>query len=159
MSILTRFAAVMIIAGLIAGLILRVVVKGRYLRSLMLVGMVPWLVHMLVVVIAALSNRAPVGGVLVFAAAGFTLATVGTWFGWRQATKRAWLMALTPLLVALAYLALPVLVFGLWLNRLSIPLDSFVAVVYMWGSLFATSALLVLAPRTPVGPWRLKRRR
>lgn len=159
MSILTRLAAVVVLAGLIAGLVLRVALKRVELRVLMLLALAPWLVHEIVIVVQARTHGAPASGTVLFAAAGAAIALAGAAWGWMAARRHRVVTALMPLIVAVAYGGIPFALYVGWLRRWSIGVDALTTVAYVSASLFAASALMVLVPRAPKRTWRWPRLR
>lgn len=153
MSILTRLSVVVVLVGLITGLVLRVVLKRVELRVLMLISLVPWLVHEVVIVFQAHAHGAPAVATLLFAASGLTIALAGAVWGWRAARRRRFVTALMPLIVAVAYGGIPFAIYVGWLRRSSIGVDALTTVAYVSASLFAASALIVIAPRSPRVKW------
>lgn len=161
MSVLTRLSGALLMAGLVVGLVLRLVLTRGRLRTLLGLALVPLPLHMAVVALAAVNHGAALLGLGLFLVGGLGVGAVGWLIGRRAIPRRAWLAALTPSLVALAYGLLPFALYSWHLRATGIDLDIIPTAVYLGATLFATGALLVFVPAPPAGPGRglLRRRR
>jgi len=161
MSVLTRLSGALLMAGLVVGLVLRLVLTRGRLRTLVGLALVPLPLHMAVVALAAVKHGATLLGLGLYLVGGAAVGVAGWLIGRRGVPHRAWLAALMPSLVALVYGLLPFALYSWRLRTAGIDLDIIPTAVYLGATLFATGALLVFVPAPPAGPGRglLRRRR
>ncbi len=144
---LVRLGALMVVAGLGVGALLRVVLGRRRMAALTTVAHLPLLVHVVLVVDAG--RRAGIGSTatIVFAASGALLFLVGTFLARSLCSGRPWLAAITPALTAVVYLALPVVLYNHLLAQTPVRLGSLATFGYGLATVFFVCALLPFAPR------------
>lgn len=160
MSVLTRLAGVLVLAGLGVGLVLRVTLTRSRLRALVGWALLPLVAHLALVTLAAVQHGARPLGLALYLAVSGAVGGGGWILGRRHAVRRAWLSALTPALVAVVYGLLPFALYSWRLRAAGIDLDIIPTAVYLGATLFATAALLVFVPAPPAPPgWSLRRRR
>jgi hypothetical protein len=147
---LFRYSLPLIISGLIAGLILRMVVGRERLRGILLAATgVPILIHAGLSVVAA-TNRADVGGAAaLFGVLTLVLVGLALWLGARLVRSQpVWAFAV-PLAATAAYLLMRYLALELPMQAQSARLDLISTLVLLGTVIFVASALLVYAPRIP----------
>ncbi len=150
MSVLTRLAGALLVGGLVAGVVLRLVLTRSRLRSLLLLAMAPWVLHLGYVLVVSLRDGAPPAAAAAYAVAGAVVALGGTYLGYRSAARRPLVTALTPAAVGLVYGLLPFGLYTLELRHRLVDIDIIPTAVYGGACLFASAALLVFAPSPPV---------
>lgn len=144
---LTRLGALMIVAGLGVGVLLRVVLGRRRMPALVAIAHLPVLVHVVLVIDAG--RRAGIGApiTLLFAGAGLALGLAGTLLGRSLHARRPWIAALTPALTAAVYLLVPVLLYNHQLAQTAVRLGSLATFGYTLSTVFFVAVLLTFAPR------------
>ncbi|HEX7001179.1 MAG TPA: hypothetical protein VF164_05730 [Trueperaceae bacterium] len=146
---IVRLGAVMVLAGLGIGVLLRVILGRRRMAAITTVAHVPLLVHVVMVVEAGRRAGLDTGATLLFVGAALVLFVAGVAVAWRLAARRPWLAAVSPALTAVVYLALPVLLYNHLLSQTSVRLGSLATFGYGLATVFFVCALLAFAPRGP----------
>jgi hypothetical protein len=147
---LFRFSLPLIISGLIAGLILRMVLGRERLRSILLIATgLPILIHAGFSVGAA-TNRADVGSAAaLFGVLTLVLLALVLWLGARLVRSQpVWAFAV-PLAATALYLLVRYLALELPMQAQSARLDLIPTLVLLGTVIFVAAALLVYAPRIP----------
>lgn len=148
MSVVTRLAGWILLAGLAAGLVLRLVAGRRRFADLLSGALlVPWMLHAGYVSERALAHRFSVWGVVAFVLGGALLAGAAVVAGRRLVTEHGLVAALLPAALGLVYGLGPVLLVSFALRRSGVDLDVVPTAAYVGACLFATAALLPFAPR------------
>lgn len=147
MSVLSRLAVGLLLAGLAIGVGLRATVGRRRFRALLaLTLIVPAVLHAGAVTVGALLQHASPWGAVAFLAGGAVVVATGTWAGRRWIAGRGLWAALTPLLTGVVYTALPFGLYSLALRRQGTDLDVVPTALYLGACLFGAALLLPFAP-------------
>ncbi len=144
---IVRLGAVMVLAGLGVGVLLRVILGRRSMATITTIAHVPLLVHVAMVVVAGRRAGIGTGPTLLFAGAGLVLFALGVAVAWWLHARRPWLAAATPALTAVVYLALPVVLYNHLLAQSPVRLGSLTTFGYGLATVFFVCALLAFAPR------------
>lgn len=147
MSVLTRLAAGLLLAGLLVGLVLRWTVGRRRFRMLLTVlVVVPAVLHAGYVSVQALGHRAAPLGLLAYLVGAALVVGSGWWLGRRWVDGRGLWAALTPVATGAAYGVLPFALYSLSLRRQAIDLDVVPTAIFLGVCLFGSALLLPFAP-------------
>ena len=147
-----RFAALMLVAGLGTGLVLRIVAgRGRF-GTFVAGASLPLVYHLVVTVLAG--SRAGVEPLQLglFAVGGAVIALVGVLLGRRGVATRPWWAVATPAVTLAVYLLAAVLPFSYVLRSAGASLDTVPLFGAILGTIFTVSALLPFAPPPVTGP-------
>lgn len=147
-----RFAALMLVAGLGTGVVLRIVAGRGRLGTFVVLAHLPMLYHLVVTLVAGL--RAGVEPLYsgLFAVGGAVLLSIGALLGRRMTISRPWWAAVMPALTLGAYLLVAVLPFGYALRSAGASLDTVPLFGAILATIFTVSALLPFAPPPVTGP-------
>lgn len=164
MSVVTRLAGWLVVAGLLVGLVLRLALGRRRFTGLLTAALLlPWVLHAGYASVQVAVRGFSGWGVLAFAVGGALLAAAATWLGRRLADRWGLLAALLPAALGIVYGLGPFLLLSMALRRAGIDLDVVPTAAYAGACLFATAALLPFAPRAsrpgrtghgPAWPWK-----
>ncbi|HET8986538.1 MAG TPA: hypothetical protein VFN03_12340 [Trueperaceae bacterium] len=147
-----RFAALMVVAGLGTGAVLRIVAgRGRF-ATFVAVAHLPVLYHVVVTVFAGLRagvEPLPIG---LYAIGSLVLMAAGVYLGRRMTARRPWWAAFMPAATLAAYLLLAVLPFGYALRGTGAGFDTVPLFGAVLATIFTVSALVPFAPPPVTGP-------
>jgi len=155
-----RFAALMLVAGLGVGVVLRIVAgRGRF-GTLAAVAHLPVLYHLVVTTLAGVRVGVEPLYLALFAVGGLLLLLAGLALNRRLVIARPWWAVLMPAVTLAAYLLVAVLPFSFVLRDWGARLDTVPLFGAILGTIFTVSALVPFAPppvsgpRLPRFPWQ-----
>ena len=155
MSVLTRLAGGLLLAGLFTGVVLRLTLgRRRFATLLTVLVLVPAVLHAGYVSVHALAHRAAALAWLGYLAAAVLVVGAGSLLGRRWVDGRGLWAALAPLLTGAVYGALPFALYSWSLRRQSIDLDVVPTALFLGACLFGSALLLPFVPGGDGGPGR-----
>lgn len=141
MALLFRLSFVWIILGLVLGAVLRVQFRGRALLPFML-SFVPWLVHVVYVVLYTQRNAVSLQSQLLMFVGVSTFLALGVfWAGFRSVQRGGNSVVYLPALLALFY-ALPLFWYSSVLRTENIGMDSIPVIMFVGGIMFVVSMMI-----------------
>lgn len=147
-----RFAALMLVAGLGTGLVLRIVAGRRRFGTFVAIAHLPIVYHLVVTLVAGYRAGVEPLYLGLFALGGAALALLGVVLGRKMMAARPWWASLMPGLTLAAYLAVAVLPFSIALRGTGASLDTVPLFGAVLATIFTVSALLPFAPPPVTGP-------
>lgn len=144
-----RFAALVLIAGLGTGLVLRILAGRSRFGTFAVLAHAPIVYHLVVTALAGLRGGVQTLHVGAFAVAGAALVLAGALVARRLVRGRPWWAAVTPVLSLGLYLLAAVLPFSFALRAASTALATLPLVGAVLGIVFTVAALLPFAPARP----------
>ncbi|HZJ10542.1 MAG TPA: hypothetical protein VFD39_12660 [Trueperaceae bacterium] len=149
---LVRFGALMALVGLGLGALLRLVLGRRRFGLLVVIAHLPVIYHVFRVTSAGVRAELPDGWSLAFAGSGVALMLIGMLVGRASTTRRPWLAAAMPAIVAAIYLVGPALIYNAQLAEAVVALDSITTFAYVLATILMVAMLVPLAPPPMTGP-------
>lgn len=147
-----RFAALMLVAGLGTGVVLRIVAGRARFGTFVAAAHLPLVYHLVVTALAGLGAGVEPLHLGLFAIGGVVIVVVGTLLGRSFVITRSWWAAAMPAVTLAVYLLVAVLPFSYALRAVGASLDTVPLFATVLGIIFTVSALLPLAPPPVTGP-------
>lgn len=153
---LQRFAALMLVAGLGTGLVLRILAgRGRF-GTFLVLAYLPLLYHVVVTTVTSLRSGIEPLYAGLYAVGGCLIGAVGVTVGRKLIAGRPWWAAVTPALSLAVYLVAAVLPFSFAVRAADVTLDTVPLFGAILGVVFTAAALLPFAPTRPAAAGRLR---
>lgn len=147
-----RFAALMVVAGLGTGVVLRILAGRQRFGTFLALAHLPLLYHVTVTTVSAFGSGITALHIGLFALGGVVIGALGSVIGRRLIALRPWWAAVTPGLSLVAYLVAAVLPFSRALRAAGVTLDTVPLFGTILGVVFTVAALVPFAPPPVTGP-------